>query len=255
MNQMTTEVNAASGVAEEINTPVESQSEEITTHDPVENQQEAAPAPTPEQRLEKERQTFQRRIDRKTAQTAQARAEAAELRQQLERTLSQQKPADQDEQRQIKPEDIDRLANERAEQISLARDTTSRSNSVFSAGMKVYGDAFRDSVKSVIEDAGELIDGRGHFTALGEAIVDSDSPEKLLDYLGQNPDEAESLRGLSPAKLGRRLGVIEAQMAKTSVSKPAVPLKPVNSSGASKPKVESEMTDAEWYAARKPKRA
>jgi hypothetical protein len=44
------------------------------------------------------------------------------------------------------------------------------------------------------------------FRALVEAVIATDEPHKLLFELGQDPDEAERLLRLSPAKMGVELG-------------------------------------------------
>ena len=87
---------------------------------------------------------------------------------------------------------------------------------------------------TVIDEAGPIIDAKGMPTALGEALLDADEPAKLLHHLGRHPEIAETLQGLTPAQLGRRLGRIEADMktAAPAPSKAPKPLEPVRSVAA-----------------------
>ena len=141
---------------------------------------------------------------------------------------------------------------ERAREISSVQQVAAKANSIADAGQKAYGEEFLNDVSTVTDEAGPLFDQRGLPTALGDAVMDSDEPVELLRYLGQNPDEAEKLRGLSAAALGRRIARVEADM-KANKPKPAPkPLRPVTAaSGATLGKSSSDMTDAEWYAKRR----
>ena len=139
----------------------------------------------------------------------------------------------------------------RASEIAKVNEVAAKSNRTFDAGMKAYGEEFRESIAVVIDEAGVLIDARGMPTPLGEAILDSDSSDALLQYLGQNPEVAASLKGLSATQLGRRIDRIEREMTAKPVSKLPRALTPVTPMGTSASKAESQMTDAEWYAARK----
>lgn len=197
---------------------------------------------------------WQRRADRATAARYQAEAHAQQLEAELARYRQQeQQAAPKDGETQAaRPEDIDRMAMQRAEEIATVRQVAERSNKVFSEGSKAFGEEiFRQSIAAVSDEAGPLIGTNGRATPLGEAILDSDAPAKLLHYLGQNPEIAEGLRGLGAAQIGRRIARIEAEM-QTKTAPPPKPLKPiVPTGGASLGRSEAAMTDAEWYAARR----
>lgn len=245
---MTIEANAAPDVAADTAT-----SEEIAnTHPEVanpesgteveQNQSEQQESKDP---ADKTVQRLERRIGRVTAARYQAEAEARQLREQLARFEQQAQPeGDTQSQPQVDPYKL-------AEEIATAKQITERSNSTFQEGVKAFGEAFKASVSAVIDEAGPLINDRGLPTALGEAVLDSDKPADLLHYLGQNPDIAESLQGLSAARLGRRIEAIEREMKAAKVSKSPAPLQPVTPKGAPVTKSETSMTDAEWYAARR----
>ena len=251
---MTTETQDSPGAESEIVAPVTVQEPpEVTA--PESNEAEQQPQEKPEQDdSDKSLKRLQRRVDRVTAARYQAEARASQLEQELaryrERTANPEEPQ---QQQQFRPEDIDRLATERAREIATAQEVARRSNDTFNDGLKSFGEVFKASVATVIDEAGPLITERGSPTPLGEAILDSDKPAELLHYLGQNPDIAESLQGLSAARLGRRLSAIESEMKQAKVSKAPAPLKPVTPKGAPIAKAESEMTDAEWYRARRKK--
>jgi hypothetical protein len=57
----------------------------------------------------------------------------------------------------------------------------------------------------------------------------------VFKYLGENPDEAESLADLTPAQLGRRLAKLEdrlTQSAKAKTSSAPRPLQPLSARNA-----------------------
>lgn len=254
---MTIETNAAPGAAAEIDAPALANPEGVA-NPAAEETTEQKDVPEHERTIKK----LERRIGNVTrsryeaearAQQAEERARALEERMARLEAAAQPREGQQPKQ-QPNPDpraDDDRV-NQRAEEIATVRETTARSNKVFESGIKDFGDEFKSSVAAVLEEAGPLIDRKGMPTPLGEAVLDSDNPAALLHYLGQNPEDAGELRGLTPARLGRALVRIEAQIA-AEKTKPAKPLQPVTPKGNPKPKSDQEMTDAEWYAARKRK--
>lgn len=187
----------------------------------------------------KESRNGQRRIDTLVRQRTEARTEAQvarreadQLRAQLEQDrVRARQPADDGTQepkgRAHSPEDIEQLATQRAREIASVDRANERANAIFSAGTKAFGgeSAFRALVEVVQDEAGPLYQRSGMPTALGEAIADSDNAHALLHHLGQNPDVAEGLRGLSAAQLGRRIARIEAEM-KPAEQKPSNAPKP-----------------------------
>ena len=199
---------------------------------------------------------LQRRVDRVTAARYQAEAQARqerEARQRLEAELQQYRGTQQQDQTpSVRPEDVERLADERAREIAAARDVDRRGTEITRELGKLAGAVDVGSVvQTVIDEAGPLLTPRGTWTPLGKAIAECEAPAKVLHYLSQNPDTAAELAGLSASALGRRLARIESQIGETKAPPPR-PLRPVTSTaGASAPKAESAMTDAEWYEARR----
>lgn len=204
----------------------------------------AKPPKTEEQRAI---ERMERRIGNVTRSRyeAEARAQQAiERAERLERQLQErqqaQQPNDgtqsQGEQRAApRPEDIEQRVEQRAAEVATVREAAARANKVFEAGTKEFGaDAFKNSVSIVQEEAGPLYQRNGMPTALGEAITDADNPAALLHHLGQNPEIAEELKGLTAAQLGRRIARIEASIATSNEPKASnapKPLAPVKGAG------------------------
>ena len=240
---MTIIENDLAGAGSEIVAPEHVETPEVTTPENSAEQQAKQEESKPD---DSETKRTQRRIDRLTKARYEAQAEARFWREQAEQ-VRQQQAQPEDSQRQIKPEDIDRLATQRAQEIAQTREMQSRVNSVLEKGRAVAG--FDDLCNTVNEEVAFYEDGKP--TAFLEAVLDSDKPHELLTYLGQNPDIAESLSGLSAARLGRKLEAIEREMKSAKVSKAPAPLEPIKPKGASVAKPDAQMSDAEWYAQRR----
>lgn len=252
---MTIPTNDLAGAGSQIVAPEPVETPEVTT--PESSAPEAQQNSEPEKEADKSLQRLQRRIDRVTAARyeQQAKAEQAERRaQELEARLRAYETQGQREelQPQFRPEDVERIATERAQHMREMESVSKRSTEIRDALVKeVGGDKLRDVLTTVIEEAGELAKPDGRWTPLGEAIADCDAPAAVLRYLAENPDTAAELKGMSATRLGRRLDAIEREMKDAKVSKAPAPIKPVNPKGAPLTKAESDMTDAEWYAARR----
>lgn len=98
--------------------------------------------------------------------------------------------------------------------------------------------------------------------AMADAIMDSDEAGPLMYYLGQNPEVARKLYGLSPAKAGREIQRIEDRLieerkkaAEKPVSKAPPPPPKVDASGESSTKANTlspdsdSLSDEEWVKA------
>lgn len=236
---MTTEVLAAPGAAADTAAPVEIANPPEAAN--PESNEAKQPEPTNEQPeqgdADKSVKRLQRRVDRVTADKYQAIAEAQQLRQKLDQYERQAQP--QEDQTPIKPEDVDRIANERADHIAQAREVDRRGAEISSQLLKLAGsdEAVRSIVNAVREEAGDLIDPRtGRWTPLGEAIEASDNTAALLEFLSKNDDVSAGLRGLSAVRLGRKVAALDAQVATKSAGPKASnapkPLEPVKASGA-----------------------
>lgn len=220
---MNTETQVSPG--EETQNPapeVANQTPEVAAPEAVETAQ------TPSEDAEdgdKSLKRMQRRIDRRTADLYRERAERERLAQELESLRSQSNS-------QESPQLDERTIEQKALEIARRAQVADKSNTVYHTGKEKFPD-FDQSLTTVIAEAGPLIDRAGFPTALGSAVLESDKPEALIDYLGKNPEVAEGLAGLSPTQLARRLVRIEDQMnAKPKISAAPVPLKPVKPSSS-----------------------
>lgn len=241
---MTTETIAAPGAAASTAAPESLATEQGlatpdgTTTKPAGGEQD--PATDHERTVKK----LTRRVDNVTRARyeAEARAQqATERAERLERQLQEQRQSQnqpngptqgQQEQQErstaLRPEDIEQRVEQRAAEVATVREAAARANKVFEAGVKEFGaDAFKSSIAVVQEEAGPLYQRNGMPTALGEAITDSDNPAALLQHLGQNPEIAEELKGLSAAQLGRRIARIEASMSAAKEPKASNAPKPL----------------------------
>lgn len=187
-----------------------------------------------------------RRIERLTAKRGAAEREAEILRQQL--AEFQQRASRQDEdgepaKRQLTEADIDRIAREKAEELTRQRAIGERVGKVLKEGSKL--DGFNAAVDAVAEVV-PFMDKRGKPTPFIEAVLDADNPAELLKYLGDNPEEAEELADLTPARLGRRLATLELKLkpgATKQTSSAPKPLQPIKSgnAGLSTPRTPEEL--------------
>ena len=250
---MNTETNDLAGAGSEIVAPEPVETPDVTT--PESNEAEQQPQEKPEtDDSDKSLKRLQRRIDRVTAARYQAEAEARQLREQLTRYQQQTQEQEQEQSHLARPEDIDRLITERAQYMREMEAVRQRSTDIRDALVKeVGGDMLPTVLQAVTDEAGPLAHNDGRWTPLGEAIADCEAPAAVIRFLAENPDAAAELKGLSATRLGRRLDAIERQIKETpKVSKAPAPLKPVTTNkGSPIAKAESDMSDAEWYAARR----
>lgn len=231
------------------NTPEPAQTAPEVANPEVEAKQDtpAEESPPKEDDAEKTRRAMQRRIDKRTADLYRERAEKEQLAQRL--SALEARASGQPEQ-QSEPVDPVALARE----IAAVERITEKANDIARDGEKRFGGEFQQALQAVVEEAGALFDRRGKPTAIGDAILDSEDPAALLHHLGKNPDLAAELQDLSPARLGRRIGQIEAQMASKPapppVSKAPAPVRPIGAQSGGQPNP-ANMTMAEYKAFRK----
>jgi hypothetical protein len=194
---------------------------------------------TPEQRTIKK---LERRIGNLTARSGGsareaelARAEVQELRARLQQ-LEGSGQEDGKETRQqpgLTQADVERLANERAQELHHGSAVSAGLRKAFEAGAKL--EAF-DAALDALGDEIPLVDRRGRATPFLAAVLECcDSPAHVLHHLGNNPEEAAELNGLTPVQLGRRLAKLDdrlTQGAKNQTSSAPPPLKGVTPKSA-----------------------
>ena len=234
---------AAENLAPESQTPEAASPETSAT----ETAQQDNATPDSGDHADKSLQRLQRRVDRVTAARYQAEARA----QQLESELAQYRQPERNESKaDLTPDDIDRLATERAREMRQAETIAEQSGNIRNAAIKAAGgeSKFAQVFNTVVEEAGPLADARtGQWTPLGEAIARKgpEAAAEMLVYLGKNPDAAASLHGLDRYDLAERMAENRAEM-RTAKAEPKrsgapAPLQPVRAaSGAVDPLPGSE---------------
>lgn len=126
--------------------------------------------------------------------------------------------------------ELDAEATKRAEQISEASQFNSQCNTLFEVGAKEFGEEAFDANLQNLRDVGILSP-----TDLGfvRDALETESPAKVLYHLGQNPDEAMKIAGMSATKRAVALDRLAAQLTqekpKTAkpLSKVPAPIAPV----------------------------
>jgi BMFP domain-containing protein YqiC len=181
---------------------------------------------------ERERAKLIRRNERLAAGRAEARREAELLRARVAEFEAKSKhdEGQEDEPKAVSRQDIERIATERARELTRQQTVATRADAVLKAGQKLPG--FTEACNAVAEEV-PFTDRKGNPTPFIEAVLDADKPAELLSWLGNNLDEAAALANLNPAQLGRRLAKLEDRLerdAKTS-SKAPPPLTPARGVG------------------------
>lgn len=190
-----------------------------------------------------------RRVDRLTAAKYQEQAraqQAAQEAEQLRQRLAQyEAPSDKE---QLTPESVLPIAQQLAQQLREQERTRETVQSVLSKGKTLDGfDAACNTVNEVLP----FYERNGSPSGFLRAVLEGDAPEKVLHYLGSNPDVAEELAGLSPTQVARRLDRIERKLSEpaepkeTAAPKPLPALKGV-ATGTKDPSQMSDREFAEW---------
>lgn len=221
---------------------------ETGTEEQAEEAKEQKPEKTPEEKeRERERNRLQRGIDRRTRQLAEARAEAALLREQLTRGVKN--PNNQDTTDDSEPltltkaelaEFVKAEAAKLAPTIQSEQAEVQRRQGVITSLEKTWGKERFDEVSSDLDEAfGGLTDRSGRPKPAIEAVFEAEEPAKVIEYLADpdNADEAEAIARMSAVQAGRAIAKLESKLStakpkpKTEVSKAPAPLETVRGSG------------------------
>ncbi len=128
--------------------------------------------------------------------------------------------------------EIDRRISEGVAAQTRTQQFNDACNNVFNAGSKEFTGAdgtlnFKDSMAQL----GQVGEIPPHFIEAATALEDG---HKVLHHLGNNPELASELLGLSPVKLAVRMTALSAELGKPTpkpVSRTSAPIKPVNGAG------------------------
>lgn len=140
--------------------------------------------------------------------------------------------------------EINRRADERANNIASRRMFDDACNKVFEAGEKDFPD-FATSLES-FKNLGGLP------PAMLEVVIDLPEGHKVLHHLSKNPDEASRILGLSPTRMAVEMARLEASIAKPKpLSNAPPPVKTIEGRGKSDPSLEDKaMPMDQWLALR-----
>lgn len=234
-------------------------SEQQTNAAPADENQEAQQpegekAEKPERHpLEKELAKERRRISKLVEQREISRAEAANLRAELEKLRPNAQNTDTGEKSSVDDDDVVRIPRaelpklaERLKGEAAQREEVERGISAMRKGL---GDDFQEVTDTLANELGFSHD-------LQFAVAASEAPAELARYLADpdNGDEAERIARMSPLQAGRAIAKIEAKLAakpeKPQPSKAPRPLEPVRGGAVVDPDP-AKMTDAQWLEHRR----
>lgn len=125
--------------------------------------------------------------------------------------------------------EIDALIDKRAKELVNVRAFDEKCNAVYEDGNEEFDD-FKDAVANL----GKLEMLTAPFL---ELVTDLDKPHAILHYLGTNPEEADRIQSLPPAKQALALAKLEGKLPEKKkeekeISKAPPPIKPIDSSKA-----------------------
>jgi hypothetical protein len=208
------------------------------------------------EQLRKKAFALERRVNRQAAEKNRALGEVDSLKSRLEqfeqalrRQHQQQNPQ---EARQYSQEEVEREIQQRVQQVSQAVERDSKVVSKIEA-IQERSPKFVDGLREISDYLGPLHTPHGMPTPALDVILECDHPDKVVEYLRRNPEEASKLEGLTPTRLTREFLKIEALATKKPVSAAPAPLKPLNGSGRSD-KSADNMSAEELWSEVKPKR-
>lgn len=188
--------------------------------------EETAPETTP---ADDDEGSTDKRLARAFHKARQKEQEADKLRQELARLRGERGPETPDAQ-------VERLANERAEQIATQKQFNAQCTEVANAGNKAYPD-FRAKMQAMWDG----INGGYVAVPLVEAALEAGNAHAVLHWLGSNLDEAERIAALPPSRQGAAVAKIAAKIAapKVTASKAPPPIKPIVGRGKAEPNLET----------------
>lgn len=203
--------------------PVATETPEVVAPD-TELEQEESPEAKAEAERQKAIKNLQRRVDRKHAQAA-AAEERARLAEQRAAELEARLTGGNQDQEALTPEKVLPIAQQLAEQIAEQNKVRERIGSVLSKGKGLEG---FDAACNTVNEEVPFYDDKGRPTPFLREVLDCDSPHAVLHHLGNNPEIAAELAGLSQSQVARRLVKLEAELSKPAEPKQSTAPKPIS---------------------------
>lgn len=231
----------------ELETPAETPKAEEPAREEAPKAEEPEEKPKDEAPKPKVKTWEQRRIDELTKARREAERTAAALKAERDAALALAEAARRGD---AAPEatpaptavpqaEVERLANE----IAAKRDYERRITSLVESGDKEFGREFTDSCNTLADL------GANERPEFMQIITDTDAGHKVLQHLGQNPEEADKLLRMPAHKMAMEIGRISDRLSKPKevpVSKAPDPIKPIEGD-ARIVKSPDEMDDEEWF--------
>lgn len=190
-------------------------------------QQDGAEKPQQEQKPElTEEQKRIRALERKLKKANQANGKMHNELEQFRSAIERQQPAE--------PEDQPRQQKQQEDPVEIARRLrdaerfNEQCDRIVEDG-KAKHKGFDASIKALQEEAPLFENGEA--TPFLRTIMEAaDKPEDVLNYLGANPDLAAEISDLSPARIAKRIALIEAEL--SAPRKPSAAPAPIKSERA-----------------------
>ena len=145
---------------------------------------------------------------------------------------------------QLSQADVDRLAEQKARELSVIHDFNRRCDEVALAGRRTFGDqAFNGQIANLqkVIDQDDPVSVQSYNSFLMAAIETGDAP-KLLHALGSNLDEAQRIMALPPTRMAVELTKL-AMGPEQQVSGAPRPLTPVGGRGAAHELIQPDDAD------------
>ncbi len=211
----------------------------------------ADPEPQPEPAKHKVPQSVQKRID-KLSFESKSNAERAEAAESRIKALEMLLEAGGGEVPKSEPGTVtDADVDKRAAELLAVRTFNEKCDTVWAKGEKDFGEGFKDNV--------------GMLRALGvmqvpfvEAVMETAAPERVLNALGADPDEAVRIASLPPIRQAIALDRMAAKLAtpaKPQISKVPAPINTLDGSGKAIPTIyDNDLSDDDYYAIREKER-
>ena len=210
--------------------------------DAADTETKVKPEKTQEQR---EIDRLRRRLDNKTRQVYELRAQTpAQQQQQQQQQQQSGQDGDDDEPVTMTRAEMQRQIAEQAQKLapsmSEQRAEVQRRQGIVQSLSKEWGVEKFEAVSADLEDVlGGLIDRSGKPTPATDAIFCADNPKVVIEYLTDpdNADEAERISKMTAVQAGRAIGKLEDKLeaekskAKPKPSKAPSPIEPARGGG------------------------
>ena len=197
----------------------------------------AQPAEQAEDSTAKRHTGAEKRINRLIRERAELRAKA----EYLERALNDRSPKQEAGESDANSVDIDELVNRKFAE----RERQSQVKSIEAKRDDIFAKAAKDGDF----DAEDFLESTVVTPVMAEAILDSDLAPKVVKFLYNNPEEAERIAELSPARQAVEIGKLEAKLSSTAPAKKSgapAPITPIAAKASSSNEYRDDMSDAEY---------